>query len=300
MNASHSTVVITTTNLPIAILIMVSFLVGTAVNGVFLWVLGMKMKRTVNTTWFLHLILTYLLSCSLLPFFAVFVFFDFDWIFGPIMCKFLLSSFSLGMFTTVFLLTTVSLDRFLITCHSVWSRRNRTIPHAQRVIAGVWLASLVLSAPNFPFLEIREVEGKRKCGHEFRVHLAFFLVQFLLAFLFPFIIIMTCYCWIGCEMKKKRLLRTGKTFRVLVAVVASFFICWLPYHLYRASLLLMKESELIVQVLWDTAAAGVCFNICFTPILYLFVGEKFQEVFKRSIFAFLQGFADDPVSPGDQ
>ncbi|XP_028596226.2 putative G-protein coupled receptor 33 [Podarcis muralis] len=297
------------TNLVVAILIFTSFLVGITVNGLFLWVLGMKMKRTVNTMWFLHLILTYLVSSSLMPFFAVFVLLNFDWIFGPIMCKILLFSFSLGMFSTVFLLTTISLDRYLFTCYPVWSQRNRRIPLARKVIAGVWLASLALSTPNLAFLETQEEEGKMKCSYsfifspyqdDFHVHLAFFLVRFLLAFLLPFLIIMTCYCRIGFEMTKKSLLRTGKISKVLVAAVASFFIGWFPYHLYHASQLFKEVPKATTQVLWDTAATGVCFNICFTPILYLFVGEKFQEVFKTSIFtAFSKAFVDDPTSLED-
>ncbi|XP_044274726.1 probable G-protein coupled receptor 33 [Varanus komodoensis] len=289
-----------------AVLILVSFLVGIIMNGSFLWVLGMKMKRTVNTLWFIHLILSYLLTCFLMPFFAVYIILDFHWALGEIMCKIVLSSFSVMRFTTVFLLTVISLDRYLFTCHSVWSQRFRTAALARRLITGVWLASLLLSAYSLLSLKTERVNGQMKCGYSFvfskntPMHLAFFLVQFLLAFLLPFIIILGCYCWISCEMKTKRLVRTGKPFRVLVAAVASFFICWLPFHLYHAALLASHIPEQITCILWDLAAAGVCFNVCGTPIIYLFVGEKFQQVFKTSMLTLLnKGFVDVPSSPGD-
>ncbi|XP_042296189.1 probable G-protein coupled receptor 33 [Sceloporus undulatus] len=302
MNKSHAPVTIKPTNIIIAFLILMAFLVGTTVNGLFLWVLGLKMKRTVNTVWFLHLILSYLMSCSLMPFFAVYILHDFHWILGRAMCKIIKSFFSVVMFTTVFLLTIISLDRYLFTCHSIWSQHYRTIPRARKLIAGVWVTSLALSAPSLVFLETQEVDNKIQCDHTFafsmdwdkgRFHLAFFLAVFLLAFLLPFLIILGCCCWIGHEMKKKSLVKTGKPFRVLVASVASFFICWLPYHLYHASLVFRVASERTVHILWDIAAAAGCFNICCTPIIYLFVGEKFQQVFKTSVLSLLnKGFMD--------
>ncbi|XP_062996720.1 probable G-protein coupled receptor 33 [Elgaria multicarinata webbii] len=306
-NESHPSLAMNPTNVITAFLLLMSFLVGMTINGLFLWVLGVKMKRTVNTLWFLHLILTYLISCFLLPFFAVYILHDFCWTFKLTMCKIVLSSFSVVMFTTVFLLTIISLDRYLFTCHSIWSQHHRTIPRARRIIAGVWLASLALSVPNLFFLTTQEVKGKMKCNYRFifsndrgTVHLTFFSVRFLLAFLLPFVVIMGCYCRTGCKMKTKRLVRTGKPFRILVASVTSFFICWLPYHLYQAALLLDRAQTETEEILWDLTAAGGCFNICFTPILYLFVGEKFQQVFKTSMLTLLKkGFVDYPINPGD-
>ncbi|KAL8219437.1 UNVERIFIED_CONTAM: hypothetical protein K2H54_024611 [Gekko kuhli] len=299
-NGSLSPADITPTNLVLATFILVSFLVGTSINGLFLWILGVKMKRTVNTLWFLHLILIYFSGCLVLLFFAINHFLNSHWVFGRILCKVINSLASLGIFTSVFLLTVISLDRYLLIRHPVWSQRNRTISLARKVIVGVWLTSLTLSTPYLAFREPRVVEnGRTDCLYNYGVsndwdssrmdalrddvHLALFVVQFLLGFLIPFCIIMGCYCGMGWEMKKKGLTKNRKPFRVLAVAVASFFICWLPYHLYFALLLLPGMPEVVLQVAYIFGATGVCFNICCTPILYIFVGEKFQQVFKTSL-----------------
>ncbi|XP_015283325.1 PREDICTED: probable G-protein coupled receptor 33 [Gekko japonicus] len=304
-------------NLVLGIFILVSLLVGTVSNGLFLWVMWVKMKRTVNTLWFSHLIFTYLLFCTFLPFFAIYSFFGFHWVFGTVACKLIISLFSLTMFTTVFLLTVISLDRYLLICHPFWSQHHRTIPQAQRFVAGVWLCSLVLSVPYMAFQETRAMEsGRTKCASNFafssdwdkpeaqalrhRVHVALFVVRFLLAFLLPFLIIMSCHCRMVWEMKKRRLARNRKPFWVLVAAVASFFICWIPYHLYHGSTTHWESFRTTRQALRVAMAVGECFNFCFTPILYLFIGEKFQQVFKTSILALLKrGFMDIPIIPMD-
>ncbi|XP_015283328.1 PREDICTED: probable G-protein coupled receptor 33 [Gekko japonicus] len=301
-NGSLSPADIPPTNLVLATFILVSFLVGISINGLFLWILGVKMKRTVNTLWFLHLILIYFTSCLVLLFFAINHFLNSHWVFGTILCKVINSLASLGMFTSVFLLTIISLDRYLLIRHPIWSQHNRTVSRARWVIAGAWLTSLTLTAPYLAFTETRVLEnGRIDCLNNYafssdwdgprmdalrdHVHLALFVVQFLLGFLVPFCIIMGCYCGMGWEMKKKGFTKNRKPFKVLVVAVASFFICWLPYHLYFALFLLPGMPEVVLRVLYIFGAIGVCFNICCTPVLYLFVGEKFQQVFKMSLLA---------------
>uniref|UniRef100_UPI0025404622 probable G-protein coupled receptor 33 n=1 Tax=Euleptes europaea TaxID=460621 RepID=UPI0025404622 len=312
VGVSHSPEKMTYLNLATAIFSLVSLLVGAVSNGLFLWVLGVKMKKTVNSLWFSHLIFTYLLFCSSLPFFSVYILLEFHWVFGTVVCKLINSLFSLTMFTTVFLLTVVSLDRYLLICHPVWSQHNRAIPQARKVVAVVWLVSSILSTPYLFFRVTQTVKGKTKCLNNYafssdwdgpetqalraRVHLALFVVRFLLAFLLPLLVITSCHCRMGWEMKKKRLVRNTKPFRVLVAAVASFFVCWLPYHLYHSSLSYWESFALTQHVLLAMMVVGMCLNFCFTPILYLFVGETFQQVFKTSLLALLKsGFTDIPI-----
>ncbi|XP_053123606.1 probable G-protein coupled receptor 33 [Hemicordylus capensis] len=313
-NSSTSDVkAITFMELALGSFILVSFLVGTVVNGFFLWVLRVKMARKVNTFWFLHLDVSYLICCLSLPFFAVTYLHGGDWIFGVAMCKLNVMFFSLGMYNTVFLLTLISLDRYLFTCHPTWSRRHRTLPWARRLVTGTWVASLALLSPYLAFMDTKEWKGRTVCasnyalssdwGHanpglKYRVSLAFFLLRFLLAFVLPFLTIMTCYYCMGQEMRR-RLARMGKPYKVLVAAVTSFFICRFPFYLYNASRVFKapQETQEVLQVIFTTCT---CLNICITPFLYLFVGEKFQNVFKMSTVSLLRrGFTDLPTIPGD-
>ncbi|KAJ7304073.1 hypothetical protein JRQ81_011595 [Phrynocephalus forsythii] len=312
-NSSARGMKVSTSHVFTVCLVSVSFLIGTTMNGLFLWVLGAKLKRTVNTLWFLHLILTHLISTLFMPFFVAYILLDSHWPFGMFLCKLLNFFGSLAMFTVVFLLTIISLDRYLLICHPIWSQCNRTIPRARRVTIGAWLISFAFSTPYLFFRETREVEGKVRCVNNYafsgnwegvemqafrgHIHLVFIVFRFLLAFLVPLFIITGCYYSIGLEMKKKRLTRTGKPFKVLTASVVSFFICWLPYHLNQASQVFWP-SELAIKVLQLVSLIGLCLSFCFTPILYLFVGEKFQQVFKTSVLALLQkGFADASTIP---
>ncbi|XP_032659186.1 putative G-protein coupled receptor 33 [Chelonoidis abingdonii] len=308
-NSSQIPAAVSTTHLATAVLLFTTFLVGMVGNGLYLWVLGLKMRRTVTTLWFLHLVSSYLLLTLLIPFFAIYVLLGFHWVFGTAMCKLLNACISVGMFTSVFLLTLISLDRYILTHRPIWCRHHRTVPWVRKLVVGVWLVSLALSAPYLAFRETRVVDGGRiTCTNNYtlsgvwngaelqdlgrRVHLAVFVVRFLLGFLLPFCTIAGCYGCMGLEMKEKSLARSRKPFKVMVAAVVSFFLSWLPYHLYHGLKFFKDGWELDSILIIYTLTS--CFNTCFTPVFYLFVGRSFQQVLKTSLLALLrETFAED-------
>ncbi|CAM4698101.1 putative G-protein coupled receptor 33 [Caretta caretta] len=295
-----------TYHLASAVLLFITFLVGVVGNGLYLWVLGLKMRRTVTTLWFLHLVSCYLLFTLLIPFFAIYVLVDFHWVFGMAMCKLLNAFISMGMFSSVFLLTLISLDRYTLTHHPIWSRNHRTLSRAWKLVVGVWLASFGLSTPYLAFRETQVVDGSRiicinnyalsgdQNGAEMQeldrqVHLAIFVVRFLLGFLLPFCTIVGCYVRVGLKLKEKKLAWAGKPFKVVVAAVLSFFLGWLPYHLYHGLKLYKKAvPESVTGALMVIYTLSSCFSASFSSILYLFVGEKFWQVFRKSLLTLVK------------
>uniref|UniRef100_A0A8C8SEG2 Probable G-protein coupled receptor 33 n=1 Tax=Pelusios castaneus TaxID=367368 RepID=A0A8C8SEG2_9SAUR len=290
-----SAMLLFTVHLVSAVLLFMTFLVGLVGNSLYLWMLGLKMRRTVTTLWFLHLVSCYFFFTLLIPFFAVYVLLDFHWAFGTAMCKLLNTCISMGMFSSVFLLILISLDRYLLTHHPFWSRNQRTLPLAQKLIRGVWVISFILSTPYLAFRETHRTQGLGR-----RVHLAVFMVRFLLGFLLPFCIIVVCYIRVWLKMKEKKMEWAGKPFKVLEAALVSFFFGWLPYHLYQALKLYKNEvSESVSGVVLVIYIFASCFNACFTPVLYLFVGEKFWQVFRMSLLSLVRAAFDDDLGSSD-
>uniref|UniRef100_K7F0Y7 Probable G-protein coupled receptor 33 n=1 Tax=Pelodiscus sinensis TaxID=13735 RepID=K7F0Y7_PELSI len=310
-NSSQSPAALSPAHLAAAGLLFITFLVGAVGNGLYLWVLGLKMRRTVTTLWFLHLISCNLLFTLLIPFFAVYILLGLHWVFGTAMCKLLNTFVCVGMFSSVFLLTLISLDRYTLIHKPMWSRSHRTLALAGKLVVGVWLVSFGLSAPYLVFRETHVVDRDRiTCinnynisrnwngtetwvlGHQ--IHLTMFVIQFLLGFLLPLCTIVGCYTRVGLKMKEKRLAWAGKPFKVMVAAVASFFLGWLPYQLFQSATVYRKElPESVSGTLLVIYIITACFNACFSPIFYLFVGEKFWLVFRTSLLTLVKtGFVD--------
>ncbi|XP_032098487.1 probable G-protein coupled receptor 33 isoform X2 [Sapajus apella] len=146
-----------------AITLFISTIIGTITNGLYLWVLRYKMKQTVNTLLFFHLILSYFISTLIIPFIATSQLQDNHWHFGTALCKVFNSILSLGMFTSVFFLSAISLDRYLLTLHPVWSQQHRTPRWASSIILGVWISAAALSMPYLIFRETHhDHKGKER------------------------------------------------------------------------------------------------------------------------------------------
>ncbi|XP_039369336.1 probable G-protein coupled receptor 33 isoform X2 [Mauremys reevesii] len=319
VNSSQPPAAVSAAHLTAAVLLFPTFLVGVVGNGLYVWVLGLKMRRTVTTVWFLSLVSCYLLFTLMTPFFIVYLLMGLHWVFGPAMCKLLYTFISIVMFISAFLITLISLDRYTLTHHPIWSRNHRTVPRARKLVVGVLLASFGLSTPYLAFRETQTVDGGRIIcisnytlsrdwnGAEMeelgrRVHQAFFMVEFLLGFLLPFCTIVGCYVSVVLKMKEKKLAWAGKPFKVMVTTVVSFFLGWLPYHLYYGLKLYKKEeTEVLRGPLLVIYTFSCSFNSCISPILYLFMGEKFWQVFRTSLVTLVKAaFADDLASSGPE
>uniref|UniRef100_K7FCP7 Probable G-protein coupled receptor 33 n=1 Tax=Pelodiscus sinensis TaxID=13735 RepID=K7FCP7_PELSI len=288
--------------LAVAGLLFPTVLVGVVGNGLYLWVLGWKMKRTVTMLWFLHLVSCSVLFTLLIPFFIMYILMGFHWALGKAMCKLTSACIHLGMFSSVFLLSLISLDRYTFTCHPVWSQDHRTVRQAKKLVAGAWLVSLALSAPYLAFQETSILEdGRVACGNYYNVsrdqagdawkehiHLVLFMSRLLLGFLLPLCVIAGCYVRMGLTMKEKGLARSGKPFKVMVAAVVSFVFGWLPYHLYYGLMLFIEGPKSLTATFQLICVIMFCANVCFTPILYLFAGQTFQQVLRASLLSVIK------------
>nr|XP_048683992.1 probable G-protein coupled receptor 33 [Caretta caretta] len=311
-NSSQTPAAMTSAHLASAVLLFPTFLVGVVGNGLYLWVLGLKVRRMVTMLWFLSLVSSHLLFTLLIPFFIVSFLMGFHWVFGIAMCKILNTCISVVMFSSIILLRLISLDYYTLTHHPIWCWNHCTVPQAGKLVVGMWLASFCVSAPYLAFRETRVLDGGRTtCTNNYAlsgnwngaemqdlgrwVHQAVFIVQFLLGFLLPFYTITECYICVGLKMKEKKLAWPGKPFKVMVTVVVSFFLGWLPYHLHRGLKLYKKKvTESASGALFVTHIFMSCFNAGFNPVLYLFVGEKFWPVFRTSLLTLVKAaFVDD-------
>nr|XP_010961305.1 probable G-protein coupled receptor 33 [Camelus bactrianus] len=294
----------------VMLLLSMTFIIGTITDGLYLWVLKFKMKKTVNTLLFFHLILSYFISVLFLPFLAISYVQDNHWSFGMAMCKIFNSTLSVGMFASVFFLSAISVDRYLLTLHPVWSQLHRTPRWASRVILGVWISAIALSTPYLVFRETRDDhKGTVTCQNNYAVspnweskkmqtlrkwiHVACFSSRFLLGFLLPFFIITFCYERVARKMKERGVFKSSKPFKVMMTAIISFFVCWMPYHVFQG-LSVTKNQPLLLQLVLILTVITTSFNNVFSPTLYLFIGENFRKVFKMSVLALFEStFSED-------
>ncbi|NWV59685.1 C3AR protein, partial [Malurus elegans] len=152
----------------IAIFIII-FITGIPGNGLVIWVAGLKMKRSVNTVWFLNLAVADFMCCLSLPFFIVHLALHEHWPYGWFLCKVIPSVLIFTMFASVFLLVAISIDRCLLVMKPVWCQNHRTVKFISLVCSGIWILAFIFCCPVFYYRETSTYDGKTECGYNFRV-----------------------------------------------------------------------------------------------------------------------------------
>ncbi|XP_039972948.1 chemokine-like receptor 1 [Xiphias gladius] len=277
----------------------VVLLLGTLGNGLVIYVTGCRMKRTVNSVWFLNLAVADFLLTAFLIFSIVSFSQEYHWPFGHFMCK--LNNFVsvVSMFASIFLLMTISLDRCLSIWVVVWAQNKRTVRKAQLITAVIWVTSVVFSIPYAYFRDLILHNGRIHCTYEFRTpKWSLGIFRFFAGFAIPFLVICVSYVAIGVRAGRLHRTRRHRSNRIILSVVFAFFICWLPFHVIHFMDINSRSNPgLIVQIGGPLSLCLAFMNSCLNPILYVFMCDEFQKKLKQSVcFVLESALAEDHLS----
>ncbi|KAL6479663.1 hypothetical protein MHYP_G00106960 [Metynnis hypsauchen] len=280
-------------NILIPTIYSVIFALGVIGNGLVVFVLCQtSIRKTVANTYILNLALSDLLFLLSLPFWAVYYSFDYDWIFGQLMCKLCGGLLTLNLYASIFFITCMSMDRYMAIVHPLKSQRCRNLCRARVVCFLVWFAAGLTTIPTMMFRDTLHINSVTACVIHFHSHSWFVglaLMKNILGFLLPFAIITSCYCSIGKHLLTapgldKSTSNLDRVLKMVGAVVLAFFFCWFPFHTLTfldvlVSLKVLKACK-VVQII----SLGLPFTICLgfsnsaiNPFLYCFVGNHFRE-----------------------
>ncbi|XP_073513772.1 chemerin-like receptor 1 isoform X2 [Phyllobates terribilis] len=288
-----------------------AFLLGTTGNGLVIWFTIFKMKKTVNVIWFLNLAIADFAFTLFLPLSIIYLANNFNWLFGNFMCKLNSMVAFINLYASVFLLTAISIDRCASVIFPVWCQNHRTPRLALLVVMAVWLLAFVLSLPYFLLRDTFQDHDFIFCYNNFELgatkdigisrHKATVILRFFVGFIIPFSIIVTCYSVIALRIQRNHMTTSSKPFKVIMAVIITFFLCWLPYHIfsflelhssYRKDGYLSKE----VRVGTPLTTSLAFMNSCVNPFLYVFIGRDFKNRFGKSMpYIFEKAFNEESV-----
>nr|XP_020475746.1 chemokine-like receptor 1 [Monopterus albus] len=273
-------------------------IVGTVGNGLVIYVTAFRMKRTVNSVWFLNLAIADFLFLAFLIFTIISFSQEYHWPFGLVMCK--LNNFVtvVTMFASIFLLMAISLDRCLSVWVVVWAQNKRTVRKAVLISVAIWVAAVICSTPYAIFRLIWSKSGKTFCSYPITTPMQSLVIfRFSMGFLIPFLAILASYVAIGARARRLQRRNRQRSCRIIFSIILAFFICWLPYHVMSFIELRVDRRLSHIKIAGSLTVCLAYTNSCLNPILYVFMCHEFQNKLKQSIcFVLENALAEDHLS----
>ncbi|XP_048009242.1 C-X-C chemokine receptor type 3-like isoform X2 [Megalobrama amblycephala] len=203
----------------------------------------------------------------------------------------------INFYCGIFMLSCISLDRYLSIVHAVqmYSRKKPMVIHCCCLM--VWLFCLLLSIPDWIFLEAFEDSNRQdkiECVPLFPSeswHLYSRLLYHILGFALPALMMLFCYSCILLRVRRgSQGMQKKRAIRVIVALVLAFFISWTPYNITlifdtihnkqtinSTTTSTFCDSNIVLDLALTVTSTLGYFHCCVNPVLYAFVGVKFRK-----------------------
>ncbi|XP_056095507.1 C-C chemokine receptor type 9a [Rhinichthys klamathensis goyatoka] len=269
-------------------------ILGAIGNFLVVWIYTYFANRlkAMTDVYLLNLALADMFFLCTLPFWAA----DsiYGWTFGLALCKIVSAIYKINFFSSMFLLTCISVDRYIVIVQTTKAQNSKRVRllYSKLICVLVWILAALLSIPEFLFARSKEDdEGNHFCTMVYwnnennRTKILVLVLQICMGFCIPLIVMIFCYTNIIRTLLKTRNFQKHKALRVIMAVVAVFVISQLPYN----GMLVLEASQaanttitnceevqrfdITGQVLKSLAYMHSCLN----PFLYAFVGVRFRK-----------------------
>uniref|UniRef100_A0A7M4EF02 Melanin-concentrating hormone receptor 1 n=2 Tax=Crocodylus porosus TaxID=8502 RepID=A0A7M4EF02_CROPO len=232
------------------------------------------------------------------------------WHFGETMCTIITALDANSQFTSTYILTAMSIDRYLATVYPFTSTRFRKPPVAILVICGLWALSFLSITPVWMYAQLIPLPGGlRGCGIQLpdpqRDIYWYTLYQFFLVFAIPFALITVAYRRILLRMARSSEALTGqrgartrtkKVTRIAIAICLAFFICWAPFHVLQLVQLAMSHPTLPFYYAYNVAISLGYANSCLNPFIYILLGQNFR---RKLVVSVRPAAAGEEASPNE-
>uniref|UniRef100_A0A671X1L1 Neuromedin-K receptor n=1 Tax=Sparus aurata TaxID=8175 RepID=A0A671X1L1_SPAAU len=221
-----------------------------------------------------------------------------EWYFGKAYCKFHNFFPVTSVFASIYSMTAIAVDRYMAIIHPLKPRLSAKATTG--VIVCIWSLAVVLAFPlcyfsttkTLPRRTLCYVAWPRMADDPFMYH----IIVTVLVYVLPLVVMGITYTIVGVtlwggeipgdssdnyhgQLRAKR-----KVVKMMIIVVVTFALCWLPFHVYFIVTGLNKPlnkwkyiQQVYLSVLW-LAMSSTMYN----PIIYCCLNSRFRAGFKRA------------------
>ncbi|XP_068170240.1 prostaglandin D2 receptor 2 [Antennarius striatus] len=301
------------------------FLVGVPLNGLVVWVLGLRSHRHLARRgsceetraassfriYVLNLALADLVLLLRTPLMLGFVAHNYSWPFGQVFCRMIMFLRGLGLYTSAFLLCAVAVERCMCLLKPVWAGMRRPSWAVPLACGIMWLVATVLSAPYLHSAVLKEVNGKYFCLESGKFNMALFVTETIAGFILPLLLFLGSNLAVLLRLHRgapptptssfnfSAARRMNRMYHVLFFTMLLFLTCWVPYFFCRF-LRALAEGDPGRTELYARANKGTYVSLflvyiksALNPVLYVFAARGLSRAIKASLISTIERLFND-------
>ncbi|XP_075692975.1 leukotriene B4 receptor 1-like [Rhinoderma darwinii] len=276
-------------NIAPCVLLSLAFIIGAPGNILVMWSIYGKLTKIPAAVLVIgNLALADLLILLTLPIWIYTLAVN-KWVFGVVFCKVLVYVIYSSLYVSIFLITLLSMERFLAVFRPFhlqrWARQRIFL----KITIFIWIASAILGIHSLPFYNPNQIKQPFDCVlHEYssvNLRVIFLLLESCIGFLVPFGIIIFCYTYLWRKLKEMKFVGRRKSDKIIIIVVGTYVICWIPHHIFNIldiiSVLLETCSFRGIVAIGSTISGSLVFiNSCLNPMFYFYYAVKIKSTTK--------------------
>ncbi|XP_013909127.1 PREDICTED: proteinase-activated receptor 1-like [Thamnophis sirtalis] len=267
---------------------ILAFVLGLPLNALAIHIFVTKTKLwKPAVVYMLNLAFADLVVLSMLPFKIAYLINGHDWVFGPTMCRLVSSTFFCNMYSSVLLMTGISIDRFLALVCPMKSLPWRTARRASVTCFAIWLLAIMGASPLLAFdliLWIPQV-NITTCFEVSAPVESFNYYLFALSIFFffiPLLISTTCYiCIIRRLFMARFMVQPGRKRRAIFlsgVVLCTFFLCFGPANILLLMQIFFPPEQLqSITFAHMLSLSLTALNCCLDPLIYYYASSECQR-----------------------
>ncbi|KAG8010228.1 C-C chemokine receptor type 3 [Nibea albiflora] len=205
------------------------------------------------------------------------------------MCRFTSVSHNIGFYSSIFFMVVMTLDRYMVIMYSLKVARYRTLRAGIALTILVWMLSLSVALPTLIFTKVSNESHGLICAYlpenEAWKHYNIFTTS-LLGLVIPLVVMVTCYARIIPILVNLRSAKKHRAVKLIISIVAAFFIFWAPYNISLFLDFLKNKGKLQGDICYLDGSIRLAITVteafayshcCLNPIIYAFVSQRFTK-----------------------
>ncbi|XP_014895157.1 C-C chemokine receptor type 7 isoform X3 [Poecilia latipinna] len=244
-------------------------------------------KRLKNMTdvYLLNLSFADLLFALSLPFWAANSMAE--WILGLFVCKAMHTIYKVSFYSSMFLLSLISIDRYFAIAKAVSTHglRSKAVFLSKLSSTASWVMALICSIPEMLYTNINNNTCDPFSTKNDKLRVGFQSSQIVLGFLVPLLIMSFCYTCIIQTLCHARGFERNRAIKVILAIVIVFLVSQMPYNIILFWTTIVTGAGGTENCNYDNGllfatdiTQYVAFlRCCLNPFVYAFIGVKFRH-----------------------